>query len=906
MGRLRELIRRFWGTLKRSPHDAQLEEEIRAHLEFAAQEMERRGHSSVGASRAARIQYGQVAQAMDAVRDQRGLPWLDDLGRDIRHGVRVLRHSPTFTIVAVLTLALGIGANTAIFSIVSGVILRPLEYPKPQQLMWLTSRFPSLPQFPVSAPEYIEFRNLNQSFSVVGGYTTGAANLTAGDRAQRVRAAYVDEHLFRALGVMPEEGRIFADGETDTIGASVGPNAALPPAIAVLSHELWQTAFGGRPLVGKTVEVDARPYQVIGIMPAGMDVMDYHTEIWLPLGISGANRQARASHYVYLIGRLKDGVTVPAAQAELNALMENWGDRVRIKPDASVAGHVFVPLSQGKDAHVLEMKPLQEEIVGGVSHAIWVLQAAVGLVLLIACANLANLMLARARARQREFAVRTALGAGKGRLLRQLVTEGVLLSIAGGSLGLLFAHFGVQALVHAYPTGLPRTSGIAFDRRVLFFTLIVAVGTGLFFGAAPVIYTRLKGLAEALKENGAKGAIGGARRRFRRALVVAEAGLALILVIGGGLLFRTLQNLNRIDAGFDKLRLVTFSLTLPQATYRLPSARLRTIQPLLEKLRAVPGVQTATAMSGLPPDRPMNAESIEIENDTDPHGNTPRNADYLNFVMSDYFETMGIPVVSGRSFEPADAASSGLVAIVNETFAKTYWKDQNPLGRRLRQKFPDAPWFTVIGVAKDVKQGGLNQKTGTEMYLYNPQVVRATPQTLNLVLRSALPGEALKPTVENVVREVDRNLPVVRFREMDEVFSESIQRPRMLAELVGIFAFLALVLAAVGTYGVLSYIVAERRREIGIRLALGAHRTKLLGHVMREGLLLTGAGVVAGLAGAFSLNRLITSLLFGIGPTDAWTFAAATLTIVSVAVVACWVPAWRASRLDPNAALRDE
>jgi predicted permease len=327
---------------------------------------------------------------------------------------------------------------------------------------------------------------------------------------------------------------------------------------------------------------------------------------------------------------------------------------------------------------------------------------------------------------------------------------------------------------------------------------------------------------------------------------------------------------------------------------------------LLDKLRAIPGVQAATAMSGLPPDRPLNEESIEIENDADPHGDMPRNADYLNFVMSGYFETMGIPIVSGRSFESADAASPGLVAVVNETFAKTFWKDQDPLGRRLRQEIPQAPWFTVIGVANDVKQGGLNRKTGTELYMYNPQVVRATPQTLNLVLRTTLPADALKQTVENVVREIDRNVPVVRFREMDDVFSESIQRPRMLAELVGIFAVLALILAAVGTYGVLSYIVAERRREIGIRLALGAHRTTLLAHMMKEGLLLTGIGVIAGLAGAISLNKMMASLLFGVEPTDVRTLAAATLTIALVAAVSCWLPAWRASRVDPNMVLRDE
>jgi predicted permease len=906
MPHLRELFIRIWGMLRRKPHDAELEQEIQSHVELAADELQRRGYTRDQAIRAARLQYGALPETMDAMRDQRGLRWLDDLARDVRHGLRVLWLSPTFTVVTVLTLALGIGANTAVFSIVNGVILRPLGYPKPSQLMFITSRFPNLPEFEVSAPEYIEFRSITRSFSSVGGYTTGAANLTVGDRTQRVRAAFVDEHLLRTLGIQPEQGRIFGPGETDTIGAIVGPNAALPPPLAILSQELWQSSFGGLPLVGKNIEVDARPYQVVGIMPAGADVMDHHTEIWLPLGISQTTRQSRSNHYLHLIGRLKEGIPVETAQTELDTLMQNWPERVGMRPGAATSQHIFHPFTNANDGHILQMKPLQDEIVGGVNRAIWVLQAAVGLVLLIACTNLANLLLARAEVRQREFAVRTALGAGSGRLLRQLMTEGLLLSLAGGILGFLFAYAGVQVLISAYPTSLPRTNAVSVDGFVLLFTIAVSIGTGLLFGSAPVIHTRVKRLADALKESGAKGAIGSARHRMRRFLVVAEAALALMLVIGAGLLIRTLYNLKSMDAGFDRSRLVTFSLTLPQATYRLPSSRLRVYDPLLEKLRAVPGIQDATAMSGLPPDRPVDEETLQIENYTAQRGGDHGETDYLQFVMSDYFETMGIPIIEGRGFQPADTALSGLVAVVNETFVKTFWKDENPLGRRFRQNIDQAPWFTVIGIAKDVKQGGLNQKTGTEVYGFIPQAPRGTPQTMNVVLRTTLPAEALSQNVEAIVRGVDRSVPVVRFREMNDVFSESIQRPRMLAELVGVFAGLALTLAAIGTYGVLSYVVAERRREIGIRLALGAARTNVLGQIMKEGLLLTISGVVAGLVGAFAMNRLLASLLFGIRPTDTPTLAIATVTITCVAALACWLPAWRASRLDPYAVLRNE
>ena len=912
MAWLRELIRRLWGTLKRNPSDDQMEEELKLHLELAAEDMRKRGKSPEDAIRAVRLQSGGITEAMDAMRDQRGLPWLDDLDRDLRHGFRSLRRSPAFTAVAVLTLALGIGANTAIFSIVNGVILRPLGYPKPEQLMYLTTRFGAAgfkdTWFWVSAPEYMEFRELNRSFSAVGAYVLGEANLSAGDHARRVRSAFVDEHLLDALAIPPEQGRLFGKGETDITGPPPerGQPLQLAPPIAILSHELWQTALGGQPIVGKTVEIDARRYEVIGIMPPGADLMDYHTEIWLPLGLNPANRQIRANHFVSIIGRLKDGITAASAQTEINALMENWGERVGVKPGPGPAGHIFSPLTKD-GGHILQMKSVRDEVIGGVSRSIWVLQAAVGFVLLIACANLANLLLARAEARYREFSVRTALGAGRGRLFRQLMTEGILLSLTGGSLGLLLAHIGVAALIHAYPTSLPRINEIAVDPFVLLFTFSISIGTGLAFGIWPMMHTGLKDLAAALKESGAKGAIGGRRHHIRRGLVMAEAALSVMLVIGAGLLMKTVYNLNSVDAGFNRSRLVTFSVTLPPATYRLPSARLRMYQPLLDKLRALPGIQAATGMSGLPPERAHNSQDIGIENYIVPPGGPYENVEYLQSVMSDYFETMGIPIVRGRGFQHADAGSRARTVVVNETFVKKFWKDQDPIGHRLRMGVGDQiPWSTVIGVAKDVKQGGISQDTGTEVYGLAEQVPPATPQTLNVVLRTTLLPEALSQNIERIVREFDHTVPVVRLREMNDVFAESIRRPRLLAQLVTAFAALALLLAAIGTYGVLSYTVAQRRREIGIRLALGADRPTVLTHVMKEGLLLTAIGLAAGLAGAFGLNRLMTSLLFGVRPTDSATIVAAATTIALAAVAACWIPAWRASRLDPYLVLRDE
>jgi len=846
---------------------------------------------------------------------------LDNLRQDIRLAVRGLLRAPAFAAVTILTLALGIGANTAIFSIVNGVILRPLGYPKPEQLMYLTTQFPAFgfDQFWVSPPEYFEFREINQSFSSVGAFTTGEVNLTAGDRPLRVRSASVDDALLTTLGIQPIAGRLFNKGEADLVGPAPQPGAPpvpLPPFV-ILSHELWQRAFGGQAgIVGQTVQVNGLAREVIGIMPPGADVMDNRTEIWIPLGLNPSFRLNRGSHYLYLVGRLKDGVTEAAAKTELTSLIQNWGDRVGVKQ------HVFAPPPKDAAAkqanpgagHILQMTAVQEQIVGGASRAIWVLQAAVGFVLLIACANLANLLLARAETRHREFAVRTALGAGRGRLLRQFMTEGVLLSIIGGGLGLVLARAGVEALIRVYPSSLPRTTEVTVDPIVLIFTFGVSVATGLVFGLAPLMHTRVKGLALALKEGGARGATAGAaRHHIRRGLVMAEVALAVMLVIGAGLLIRTVYNLSVVDAGFDRSRLVTFAISLPGANYPSGPPRAQLYQRLLGKLRALPGVQAASAMSGLPPNRPLNANDTDIDNYTAPPEGPFENVDYYQTVMSDYFETMGIPIVQGRAFQSSDAASNGLVAVVNETLVNTFWKGLNPIGQRLRPSSQgDPPWYTVIGVAKDVKQGGVDKKTGTEFYFLGDQAATQpspfnfVPGLMNIVMRTTLPPATLRTQVESIVREADSSVPVVRLRDMNGVFEESIIRPRLLAQLLGGFAGLALLLAAIGTYGVLSYMVAERRREIGIRMALGADQGSVLGQVMKQGLTLTTIGIIVGLAGAFALNRLIASLLFNVQPTDTVTLVAVVATITLVAAIACVLPAWRASRVDPNVVLRDD
>ena len=845
-----------------------------------------------------------MTQATEVYREVRSFTWPEDLRRDLRHALRTLRRAPAFTAVALLTLALGIGANTAIFSVVNGVLLRPLDYPRPEQLMYVTTQFSGLGlrQFHVSAPEYLELREVNQSFAAMGAFSPGAGevNLTTDDGARRVRNANVDEHLLNALGLQAAQGRLFARGETDR----TDPQGPLPP-VAILSHELWQTAFGGQPIIGKLVEVNSRRREVIGIMPPGADVLDIRPEIWLPLGLIPSNRGNRLAHSLRVIGRLKDDVTPEAAQKELTTLNEQWGERV------GVSDHMFAPST----GHILQMAPLHDQIVSGARRAIWMLQATAGLVLLIACANLANLLLARAAIRRREFAVRTALGASRRRLLRQFMIEGALLSIAGSALGVWLAHFGLRTLTQAYPGALPRSTEVSVDLPVLLFACGVAIATTMFFGLAQLRHIGVKDLGVTLTDAGSKGASGGTRRHVRRGLVMAEVAVAVILVIGAGLLIRTVYNLANVDLGFNRSRLVTFSITLPESTYAGPMIRVQAFQRLLDALRAVPGVEAATAMAGLPPNRPPFKTTTTVADATVSSPSSPalgpfQIVDYYQYVLNDYFETMGISIVRGRSFQPTDATSSGFVAIVNEKFAETFWKGRDPIGQRVKPCCNDQPpWFTVVGVAKDVKQGGVDQETGTELYLAVPQIAKPAPglgiAPLNhVVLRTTLAATALSQTVKRVVHEMDPSVPVVQFRDMETVVAESIQRPRFLAQLLGLFAGLALLLAAVGTYGVLSYFVAERRTEISIRMALGADRSSVLVHVMREGLLLTGIGVVVGLAGAFGLSRLIASLLFGVGPTDLPTVAGVTATMIIVAAVACLLPAWRASRLDPNAVLR--
>jgi predicted permease len=871
--------------------DDELEREIRIHLDLEAEERIADGMSETDARYIARRAFGNVMRTKEDVRAVWTRRWLDEIVQDIRYALRTLRKSPGFTAIALMTIALGIGANTAIFSLVNAAILRPLGYPQPQQLMFLTTTGGT-----VSPAEYWELTEINQSFSVVGAFVTSEVNLAARDRPRRVRRASANAELLEALAVAPERGRWFRREETRAGG----------PALVILSHQLWQSAFGAREdLVGRSIEIDGVKHEVIGIMPPGFDILDKRVELWMPLQLAPALRQFRASHFLSVLGRLKDGVSPEQAAADLVSLMGTWSQRT------GASGHVFAP-----GGHVLRMEPVLDEVVGSTRRAFWLLQAGVSLVLLIGCANLASLLMVRAEARRREVAVRAALGAGRRRLLAQFLVEAVVLLVLGCALALVVSWTSVRALIATYPDSLPRVADIGIDPAVLGFTLFVSVLTGVVFCLAPLRYLSERVGGNLL--NQWTSATTATRPSVRRALVAGEVALAVVLVVGAGLMARTVVNLTSVDAGFERSQLVTFGVALPTATYPTIDRRVQLYSRLIDRFSAMPEIERVAAVSGLPPQRDRNLFATEIENQVS-SAERLELVEYYQTVTSGYFEAMKIPIVRGRAFQGTDRLGAP-VAVVNEAFVRTFWNGIDPIGRRVRPSFGDqTPWVTVIGVANDVKQAGVDKPTGTEMYLLFDQLPRIFPAiptgrlsnilglgSMHVMLRSALPAATLQPSITNVVREADPTLPVIRLRDMEEVFRDSVRRPRMLMQLFSSFAGLALLLAAIGTYGVLSYVVTQHQREIGIRMALGAERALVLRGVMRDGLKLTCVGLVAGLAGALVLTRFMATLLFGVRTNDPATLAGVAALITAVAAVASLAPAVRATRVDPIVALKDE
>jgi predicted permease len=590
-------------------------------------------------------------------------------------------------------------------------------------------------------------------------------------------------------------------------------------------------------------------------------------------------------------------VPIEQAEGELASLVKQWAE---LNPGT----HVPSP-----DRHNMFLVPLRDELIGDVRPALMLLLGAVGFVLLIACANVGNLLLAKAESRGKEIAVRSALGAGRWRLLRQFLTESIVLALIGGAVGLLLGYGGVKLLLASSPDSIPRAAEIRLDGAVVMFTLAVSVLTGLIFGFAPALHLSPRNVTLSLREGGHRTTAGSARMRLRRLLVVSEIALAVMLVVGAGLMIRSFAALQNVDPGFDPSNMLTFQMSLPAAKYQDAAAQTSFYQRAIDRLAALPGVKSVAAMSGLPPRRDVNANDMEIEGFVPTPDGPAQNVDYWQYVTADYFETMQIPIVSGRAFGVQDGGPDAPVAVINQTLARVFYPDQDPIGKRIRPGFGDPPWMTIIGVAKDVKQGGLEENTGTEIYFYYPQVAAVfgnAPRGMNFVMRTTNAPLTLAAAARRQMGELDASLPLANLQSMDEVLNASVAQPRFLTLLLTIFAAVALSLAAVGTYGVMAYNVAERRQEIGIRMALGAQGSGVLRMILSQGALVAGAGLTIGLAGAFAVTRLLSSMLYGVTTTDTIAFVAAPAVLAITAVVACWIPAWRATRVDPARVLRNE
>jgi predicted permease len=818
---------------------------------------------------------------------------MQSLVQDLRYGLRMLSHKPGFAIVAVITLALGIGANTAIFSVVNAVLLRPLPYREPSQLVRVYTEFPTmdLKKFWMSPPEFLDIQNEADSWESIGAWTTTGRNVaTSTDEPIRVTSAIITRGLIDALGVQPAMGRNFTPEEDRNGG----------PATALISDGLWRRAFGKAPdIVGKQIQINSQPTTVVGVMPSGYVFppgANDPAEVWQPLQFDPANPGGRGSHFLYVIGRLKPGVRVEQARSEMDSLAAGWKSQNR---------SMHLP---GSEQHPILMVPLHEDVVGAARSAVLMLLGAVGFVLLIACVNVANLLLARAESRRREFSIRLALGAGWNRLLRQFLAEGMILVVLGAATGIGLAVVGLRLVLAAAPDSIPRTAEIGINPAVLAFTLGVSIVSIIVFAMAPMVQMRDRDLATTLRGSGQRTSGGSGSNRLRKTLVVAEIALAVIPVVGSGLMIRAFWKLRHVDVGFDPRSVTAFSLQLPASRYQVPD-RLRFASQLEERLSALPGVKSASFVTGLPPLRPINANDTDMEDYQAAPDGPQENIDYWNTVNENYFKTMGIRTLEGRTFEASDRNETAQkVMVINQAMARRFWQG-SPIGRRVRPGFGNnPPWLTVIGVVEDTKNLGVDKPAGTELYFLLPQTLAfGITNRMSFVVRSDSGSAAsIASSIRSSVRDLDPSVPVFQLQTMTDAVADSLVRPRFLSLLLGSFSAIALSLAAIGIYGVMAYSVTQRTQEIGVRVALGATTRTVLAMVVGEGLRMTLVGLTVGLAGAFALTRLMATLLFEVSATDPTTFVIVGVCLTVVGLVACFVPARRAAKVDPMVALRYE
>ena len=815
---------------------------------------------------------------------------------DLRFAFRQLLKNPGFTCAAILCLALGIGATTGIFSVVNAVLLRPLPYSEPERLVRLYTEFPNFPngglrRFPFSIPEYLDLQRDAKSWEFIEGWLNRGVNLAGEQEPTRVTGSFVTGGMLNMLGVNPLFGRLITPADDE-------PSA---PLTANISYGLWQRVFGGdRGVVGRDILLNGSKCTVVGVMPQTFRFPPGEIdppEVWVPNQINPARPGERSNHGFSVLGRLKSGVTPEQGRAELNSY-------VKFSQETAAANsHSF-----HTNGHTIVSHGLHDETVRGVKPALQMLLGAVCFVLLIACVNVANLLLARAEARQREIAIRGAMGAGLRRLTMQFVTEGLVLSFVGAALGLLLAQGGLQLVKTASEDSIPRASEIAIDARVFLFAIAVCVVTGLIFGLTPIMHLIRQNLQGALKSAAASTTGATGTQRFRHALVVSELALALMLLIGTGLMLRAFWNLQQVNAGFQPAGVVTASIALPRATYPNDPSKMSFWSRFEERLARLPGVKSAALASTLPPREAPSYSDTKIEGFVPVEGGPVENVDFYQTVSKDYFKTLGIRLVEGRVFDERDGTGAPDVAVINQTLARTFWGNDSPVGRRLRPGRGTNAWCTVIGVVEDVKNHGLDKPTGTEIYLSRGQTYTQGDRIFYIYLAVRSPGSpsTVINTLRRELRDLDPSLPLARVRTMDEVVSAAQSRPRFLALLLTLFSSVALVLAAVGIYGVISYSVAQRTKEFGVRMALGAQRGDVLGIVLGRGMLLTLIGIGIGLGGAFVMTRFLSRLLFGVTPTDPATFVVVSMVLAIVAFLASYIPARRATKVDPMVALRYE
>jgi len=791
----------------------------------------------------------------------------------------MLIRNPGFTLISILALGLGIGANTAIFSVVNSILLRPLPFKSPEGLamIWEKNIPRNRDRNVVSPANYLDWRDQNQSFEQIGAYlfTLQALNLaTAGGEPERVMNAPVTSELFNVLGIQPAMGRSFAK-EDDL------PNA---PRVVVLSHELWQRRFGGNSsILQQTISLHGRNATVIGIMPAGFRFPN-KAECWTAIG--GALADRGTGRFLEVVGRLKPGVSAQQAHAEM----------------VSIAARLKEARPQANAGWTSSVVPLTEQVVGDVRLALLVLLAAVGFVLLIACANIANLLLARATSRYKEIAIRAALGAARIRVIRQLLTESLVLALCGGLAGTMLAYWGTRILIAMSPSTIPRLDEVSLDGAALAFTAAIAIMTGILFGIIPAIQVSRTNLQTPLKEGGKTSGSAAGRHWLRNALVVSETAIALILLVGAGLLFASFINLRDTPSGMDPDNVLAVEINLPGAKY--PEARLQTafFRDLIDRVRSLPSVQSAGAISFLPLAGAGAATGFTIQGRPAPVAGQGPVAD-VRSVTPDYFKAMGIRLLAGRSFDERDAADSKLAVIVNQTTVNNFWPDEDPLGKTLNMPWARDMIGEVVGVVDDVRMASLDAQPRNTLYWNHHQFPYGS---MTLVIRTAGDPLHVAATVRNELSALDKAQPVASIKTMTDVFSESVSRPRFNTTLLMVFAGLALVLASLGIYGVMSFAVTQRTHEIGLRIALGARPSEVLSMVIGRGMILAGIGIVIGIAGSLALTRLMTTMLYQIRPTDMRTYLVVSALLAGIALVANYVPARRATRVDPLIALRHE